>query len=406
MKFIFRIVKNPFFGPIIFFLIYFITPLLIINIFKISSFSKETSYIVIFVILILISEIIFSYAYKKLNSEAYKKKEKIPFKSFAVESHPNLPYIHKKKFNSAVKPTKLNYPLHNEVYSAPELKTNNLGHVNGIDGGRDVLIPKPKNIFRINCLGASTTQNYLQDDSSVYSYPLELEKILKTKNKVNLEVNNCGSGGYASSDILVRFLLQNIDTNPDVIVLYHAYNDIRSYLTSNFQSDYSHSRKNLGENYFKFYLGSFLPYIPLNFVNYLQNKWYPQNHRYTLIESISRGAEKVTFIEKDYNASNILKNNLIKLSVIKKSKIFNDKIENVLINEIKEKFHIIFLDPPYADNSFCNNLKLIKKNKIFKTKHIVIIHREKKTDDNFNDLLNVIETKIYGRSKIIFGVFN
>ena len=81
-----------------------------------------------------------------------------------------------------------------------------------------MIIPKPKNIFRINCLGASTTQNYLQDDSSVYSYPLELEKILKAKNKVNLEVNNCGSGGYTSSDILVRFLLQNIDTNPDVIV--------------------------------------------------------------------------------------------------------------------------------------------------------------------------------------------
>ena len=97
MKFIFRIVKNSFFGPIIFFLTYFITPLIIINIFKISSFSKETSYIVIFIILILISEIIFSYVYKKLNSEAYNKKKKIPFKNMAVEPHPNLPFIHKKK---------------------------------------------------------------------------------------------------------------------------------------------------------------------------------------------------------------------------------------------------------------------------------------------------------------------
>ena len=386
MKFIFRIVKNPFFGPIIFFLIYFITPLLIINIFKISSFSKETSYIVIFVILILISEIIFSYAYKKLNSEAYKKKEKIPFKSFAVESHPNLPYIHKKKFNSSVKPTKLNYPLHNEVYSAPELKTNNLGHVNGIDGGRDVLIPKPKNIFRINCLGASTTQNYLQDDSSVYSYPLELEKILKTKNKVNLEVNNCGSGGYASSDILVRFLLQNIDTNPDVIVLYHAYNDIRSYLTSNFQSDYSHSRKNLGENYFKFYLGSFLPYIPLNFVNYLQNKWYPQNHRYTLIESISRGNFKIenntdlkngleTYRRNLQNIITICKSNKIQIilcsfcfhlheSVKNKKihKIFKEIVikENTILKELAENNQIDFVDTynliPKTDKNFVDTV--------------------------------------------------
>ena len=33
--------------------------------------------------------------------------------------------------------------MHNQVYSFPELETNNLGHING---GRDVLIPKPKNI--------------------------------------------------------------------------------------------------------------------------------------------------------------------------------------------------------------------------------------------------------------------
>ena len=386
MKFIFRIVKNSFFGPIIFFLIYFITPLLIINIFKISSFSKETSYIVIFVVFILISEIIFSYAYKKLNSESYKKKEKIPFKSIAVESHPNLPYIHKKKFNSSVKPTKLNYPLHNQVYSAPELKTNNLGNVNGIDGGRDVIIPKPKNIFRINCLGASTTQNYLQDDSSVYSYPLELEKILKAKNKVNLEVNNCGSGGYTSSDILVRFLLQNIDTNPDVIVLYHAYNDIRSYLTSNFQSDYSHSRKNLGENYFKFYLGSFLPYIPLNFVNYLQNKWYPQNHRYTLVESISRGNFKIennkdlkngleTYRRNLQNIITICKSNKIQIilcsfcfhlheSVKNKKihKIFKDIVikENTILKELAEDNQIDFVDTynliPKTDKNFVDTV--------------------------------------------------
>lgn len=386
MKFIFRIIKNSFFGPIIFFLIYFITPLIIINILEINSFSKETSYIVIFIILILISEIIFSYVYKKLNSEAYKKKEKIPFKSIAVEPHPNLPFIHKKKFNSSVKPSKLNYPLHNQVYSAPGLKTNNLGHVNGIDGGRDVLIPKPKNIFRINCLGASTTQNYLQDDSSVYSYPLELEKILKAKNKINLEVNNCGSGGYASSDILVRFLLQNIDTNPDVIVLYHAYNDIRSYLTSNFQSDYSHSRKNLGENYFKFYLGSFLPYIPLNFINYLQNKWYSQNHRYTLVESISRGDFKIenntdlkngleAYRRNLQNIITICKSNKIQIilcsfcfhlheSVKNKKihKIFKDIVikENIILKELAEDNQIDFVDTynliPKTDKNFVDTV--------------------------------------------------
>ena len=37
---------------------------------------------------------------------------------------------------------------------------------------------------------------------------------------------------------------------------------------------------------------------------------------------------------------------------------------------------IFFFDPPFKDNNFVENLKLIKK-KIFLPKHLVIIHREK-----------------------------
>lgn len=387
MKFIFRIVKNSFFGPIIFILIYFITPLIIINIFKINFFSKEISYIVIFILLIFISEIIFSYVYKKLNAEAYEKKQKIPFKNITVEPHPNLPFILKKKFVSSVKPSKLNYPLNNEVYSMPELMTNNLGYVNGIDGGRDVLVPKPKNIFRINCIGASTTQYYLKYGSSVYSYPLELEKILKEKNKVNLEVNNCGTGGYASSDILVRFLLQNLDTNPDVVVLYHAYNDIRSYLTSNFQSDYSHSRKNLGENYFKFYLGSFLPYIPLNFINYFQNKWYPQNHRYTLVESISRGDFKIennTDLEKGLEAYRRNLQNIITICKSNKIQIILCSFCFYLHESVKnKKIHKLYKDIVIKENIILKKLADVNQVDFVDTYNLI-----PKTDKNFLDTIH------------------
>ena len=59
------------------------------------------------------------------------------------------------------------------------------------------------------------------------------------------------------------------------------------------------------------------------------------------IESLSRNAKRVTFIEKDINASNILKENLKKLSIFQKSKIFTDKIENVL-SRLEEKFNIFF----------------------------------------------------------------
>ena len=42
--------------------------------------------------------------------------------------------------------------------------------------------------------------------------------------------------------------------------------------------------------------------------------------------------------------------------------------------------------------------------RIFDRNHIVVIHREKKSEDEFKDLLEVIENKQYGRSKIIFGI--
>ena len=123
------------------------------------------------------------------------------------------------------------------------------------------------------------------------------------------------------------------------------------------------------------------------------------------IECISRGAQKVTFLEQDTNAINILKKNILKLSIADKTNIYNYHINANFIEGIKEKFNIFFLDPPFADTNFLQNLRILKKNKMFKKKHIVIVHREKKSKDNFNDSLEVIEIKYYGRSKIIFGVF-
>ena len=122
------------------------------------------------------------------------------------------------------------------------------------------------------------------------------------------------------------------------------------------------------------------------------------------IESLSRNAKRVTFIEKDINASNILKENLKKLSIFQKSKIFTDKIENVL-SRLEEKFNIFFLDPPFADENYFLNLELIKNRKIFEENHIVIIHREKRSKENFGNILHIVETKQYARSKIFFGKF-
>mgnify|MGYP000878727260 FL=1 len=124
------------------------------------------------------------------------------------------------------------------------------------------------------------------------------------------------------------------------------------------------------------------------------------------IESISRGADKVVFVEQDKKAANTLTENLIKLSISHKGKIINNKIEKMLENINSEKFNIIFLDPPFADKEFIKVINLIKEKSIYEKKHIIIIHRERKSKDKLDNFLKIKFYKNYGRSKIIFGYFN
>ena len=60
------------------------------------------------------------------------------------------------------------------------------------------------------------------------------------------------------------------------------------------------------------------------------------------IECISRGAKKVTFIENNKEAVNILNKNLIQHSIINKTSILKDDINNALKNLKDERFNIFF----------------------------------------------------------------
>jgi len=125
------------------------------------------------------------------------------------------------------------------------------------------------------------------------------------------------------------------------------------------------------------------------------------------IECISRGAKKTTFVENDNKALTILKKNINDLRIEDKSEVLGTKIISFFNhwNE-KKKFEIIFFDPPFAENFFIEELKIIKNSNIFSKNHLIIIHREAKSKDKLLEIMNIIVTKKYGRSKVIFGNFN
>ncbi len=279
--------KKPY-NLFIFSIFYIFLIPLILSLILVDSFNSRAIYFAIFFLVnLFITDFIFLFIYRLNTGHHYKFIKKKKFEKLHVEPHPYLPYVFKKNFWRQ-ESGKIEYPLNKNVFF-PDLKSNNLGYYNGEKGNRDVITPKPNDLIRINCLGGSTTGNYFKYKDKNYSYPLELERILKKKFTTNFEVNNFGQGGYNSADILVRYAIESIDTKPDYIIIYHAYNDIRSYLTKNFSSDYSHSRRNLGEVYWKYQLGSKIPNIKVNFLNYITNKYlFPIDERSTILEMVGK----------------------------------------------------------------------------------------------------------------------
>ena len=120
------------------------------------------------------------------------------------------------------------------------------------------------------------------------------------------------------------------------------------------------------------------------------------------LECISRGAKKISFVENDKVALTNLKMNIVSLKVEQQTSIYSLNIIN-FFKDIKSlgKFDIIFLDPPYKNNDFHNFLEILKENFLSK-KHIVLIHREKNSDNNVIKKFRIVENKIYGRSEIFF----
>jgi 16S rRNA (guanine966-N2)-methyltransferase len=123
------------------------------------------------------------------------------------------------------------------------------------------------------------------------------------------------------------------------------------------------------------------------------------------LECVSRGSGKITFIERDRKAIGILKENIIALSALNSTNVVTEDITEFINKKIITKFKIIFLDPPFIDDSFHNVLKLIYEKKIYQKNHMIIIHRENKLKEKFDDYFRPMVVKKYGRSKIVFGKF-
>ena len=123
------------------------------------------------------------------------------------------------------------------------------------------------------------------------------------------------------------------------------------------------------------------------------------------LECISRGAQNVSFVEKEKEAIKILKKNIEKLNVKKVSNIYPVEILNFIKKNNNQKFDLIFFDPPFRENNIKNVIELVFIKNLLKKNGILILHRNKNTPDDIPTNFEKIDERFYGVSKIIFGKF-
>tara|TARA_B100000945_G_scaffold294802_1_gene271774 strand:- start:6363 stop:6926 length:564 start_codon:yes stop_codon:yes gene_type:complete len=122
------------------------------------------------------------------------------------------------------------------------------------------------------------------------------------------------------------------------------------------------------------------------------------------LECLSRGADNAVLVENDIHALENLKHNIKILKIEKKALVFSENVFEFFKNKTLDKrFDLVFIDPPFKNNKYLDLINSMKKNKIFKNEHIIVIHREVGTDVNVNKYIKIIETRVYGRSEIFFG---
>ena len=122
------------------------------------------------------------------------------------------------------------------------------------------------------------------------------------------------------------------------------------------------------------------------------------------LEALSRGVKKAIFCDKSKEACEIIKKNIKKTHFENDSVVYNEDFK-IVLNKLKEKVDIIFLDPPYKTNFAIDAVKIILENNLIKEESMIIIETDIKDElmeqlENLN--CNIYDIRKYGRAYIIF----
>lgn len=125
------------------------------------------------------------------------------------------------------------------------------------------------------------------------------------------------------------------------------------------------------------------------------------------IEALSRGASEAVFVEKDKKVSEILRKNLTSCNLENRSLVFTIPAEKAISLFIKrsEKFHLIFLDPPYYSSFASSTLASIPP--LLSDEGVVIVEHDVKETPIIDELTwDIVDRRLFGRTVVCFLELN
>lgn len=126
-------------------------------------------------------------------------------------------------------------------------------------------------------IGSSALEGIVYENNNFFSVGSLLQGKLDECQPGKFRVVTMAMAGWLSSEILIYAQLKYLRLKPKYVVYYHGANDVLAACSPNFQSDYSHYRKNIAEVFTyikkKLILSSFFPYLPgFTFYEFLLRK--------------------------------------------------------------------------------------------------------------------------------------
>ena len=120
------------------------------------------------------------------------------------------------------------------------------------------------------------------------------------------------------------------------------------------------------------------------------------------IESLSRGAKSVFFIDKDHRSIKLICKNIAKLDIDKQIenniKIIRDEVIKALKN-INKIFQIVLVDPPYNTNIIEKCLFNLKELNLINQDSYIFAESSKTENFKYNGY-QILDVKVYGNSKL------